>query len=250
MDKPFGPRQPPPDKRHAAYESIFGRPGVVPHQKQPGYQQYQSPDKRSSYDTPFSQYSHGPYQPSYPSYSSSLHAPENPAVSRVNSSNSTIPYLPHTIHDSMPHSLTPAQTYQAHVYMNGPNGISNSSAPPADWPRTTPAPPERHPHSPFQNGRPSPLHDAKLGISLEHDSDRLGNDFASVHEEDDSLDVEQDESSSELPWARGEQTGNSSLPLSALRITFIHLSFVLVQPRHSQHRSISENISVRSCLFF
>ena len=248
MDKPFGPRQPPPDKRHAAYESIFGRPGVS-HHKQPPSQPYQSPDKRSSYDAPYSHYSHGPYQPSYPSYPSSLLAPEHQSLSRVNSTNPPIPYLQHTIHDSAPHALTPAQTYQAQVYMNGPNGISNSSAPPIDWPRTTPGPPERLPHPPIQNGRPSPLHDPKLSISLEHDSDRLANDFVSGHE-DDSLDVDQDESGSELPWARNEHTGTSLLPLSALSIIFIHLSFVLVQPRHSQHRSISENISVCFCLFF
>ncbi|KAF8159549.1 CNH domain-containing protein [Crassisporium funariophilum] len=55
MDKPLGPRQPPPDKRHAAYESIFGRPGVV---HQPGgppnnYPQYiSSPSATQPYPYP------------------------------------------------------------------------------------------------------------------------------------------------------------------------------------------------------
>lgn len=44
--KPLGPRQP-PDKRNAAYESIFGRPGGMHHQSTPplptNHVQYQSP---------------------------------------------------------------------------------------------------------------------------------------------------------------------------------------------------------------
>jgi hypothetical protein len=97
----------------------------------------------------------------------------------------------------------------------------------------------------MQNGRPSTLPDAKLGISLEHDSDRLGNGFVSGHE-DDSLDVDQDESGSELPWARTELTGTSFI--CSHSTPFIFISLVLVQSRHSQHRSISENISVRFSL--
>ena len=155
MDKPFGPRHPPPDKRHAAYQSIFGRPGVSHHKPPQQQQPYQSPDKRSSYDTP---YNHYPYQqPPYPSYPN-----EHQSLSRVNS---------YITHDP---GLTPAQSYQAQVY----------NAPPIDWPRTTPAPPP-----PIQNGRPP---------SIDHDTNH-------VHE-DDSLEVYHDESSSELPWARSEQT--------------------------------------------
>jgi hypothetical protein len=230
MDKPFGPRQPPPDKRHAAYESIFGRPGVSQH-KQPVSQPYQGPEKRS-YDT------YAPYQPSYPSYPSSLLVPEHQPLARANS---TSPYPPRAIHD---HSLTPAQTYQAQVYMNGPNAFSNSSAPPADWPTTTPAPPERHPHRPIQNGRPFHPPDVKQGTGLEHDS----NGSISGHE-DRSLVVDRGESGSgsELPWARMEHTG---IPLSALSLTVIHLPSILAQSRHSQHRSISEHISVCYCLYF
>ena len=220
MDKPLGPRQPPPDKRHAAYESIFGRPGVS-HHKPPASQSYHIPDKRPSYDTPFSP-SPSLYYPSQPSRQfypspgpSNFHTlpnyvqppyPSYPPVSRVNSTNSPVPYMPQNIiHDSVP--LAPAQSYQAQVYINGPNGNSNSSGPPTDWPRTSPAPPERHSHPPTQNGGPSPLPDPpKLGISLEHDDGRLGIDFVSGNENN-SLDTGQDESGSELPWARDEDTG-------------------------------------------
>ncbi|KAF6761498.1 CNH-domain-containing protein [Ephemerocybe angulata] len=77
MDKPSGPRQQPPDKRHAAYESIFGRTGVppqqhefaptnyppFPQQNQPyPYQhqaQYSTSDRRTSYSS--SNANHQPY---------------------------------------------------------------------------------------------------------------------------------------------------------------------------------------------
>ena len=214
MDKPLGPRQPPPDKRHAAYESIFGRPGHKP----PASQSYHSPDKRSSYDTPFSPspslYSQNPYPPRHfypsPGPSSNPHTslpnytqlyPSYPSVSRVNSTNSPVPYPPQNIiHDS--DGLTPAQSYQAQVHINGPNGNSNLPGPPTDWPRTSPAPPER---LPTQNGCPSLL------PGLEHNDGHLGIDFVSANE-DDSVDT-QDESGSELPWARFEPTGTSSLLL-------------------------------------
>ncbi|TFK39883.1 CNH domain-containing protein [Crucibulum laeve] len=83
MDKPLGPRQA-PDKRHAAYESIFGRPGATHHQTTPtpanypqylpqqgtsqpyayAPQQYQTnADRRTSYSSfAPSVYSSSPYQ--------------------------------------------------------------------------------------------------------------------------------------------------------------------------------------------
>ncbi|KAF8817443.1 CNH-domain-containing protein [Phlegmacium glaucopus] len=234
MDKPLGPRQPPPDKRHAAYESIFGRPGV----SHTPSQYPQNPERRSSYNSPFSPspslYSHTPYptppprqyypspgpssnphtslpnyvQPPYPSYQSSLLPPDNPTLPRAHS---PVPYLPqNTIHDSVPFpGLTPAQNYQAQVYVNGPNVNSNSSGPPRDWPRTSPAPPDRRSHPTTQNGGPSiPPEPPKLGISLEHDGGRLDIDFI-PRNEDDSLDVGQDESGSELPWAQIEYPAQS-----------------------------------------
>lgn len=148
-------------------------------------------------------------------------APEHQALARANSTNSANHYLPHPIHDSVSHSLTPAQTYQAQVYMNGPNGFSNQSVPPTDWPRTSPVPQERHPHPPMQNGRPYHPPDVKLGISQEHDNDRSGNDFVSGHE-DYSVDEDPGEGGSELPWA--QQTGTPSRLSAILSIIFIFIS--------------------------
>lgn len=88
------------------------------------------------------------------------------------------------------------------------NGNSNSSGPPRDWQRISPAPPDRCSQPPTHNGGPFLLPEPpKLGISLEHDDGRLGIDFISGNE-DDSLDVGQDESGSELPWARTEHPGS------------------------------------------
>ena len=222
MDKPLGPRQPPPDKRHAAYQSIFGRPGVSHHHPHSYH-----PDRRTSPFSP-SPYPTHHYYPSpgpssnphtYPSYPSSLLPPDNPALSRANSTNSPAPYLPQNIiHDSVPLSgLTPAQTYQAQVYMNGPNGNSISAVPPRDWPATSPAPPDRRSHPPAQNAGSSFLPDPpKLGISLEHDDGRLGIDFISGNE-DDPLDIGQDESASELPWARVEHTSTHPFLFPSIR---------------------------------
>ena len=235
MDKPLGPRQPPPDKRHAAYESIFGRP----HQS---YNSPLNPDRRSSINSPFSPspslYPHAPYptqpplhyysssgpshnslpnyvQPPYPSYPSSF-LPDN---SPLNSP-------PPPPHDPVPFpGLTTAQSYQAQPYVISPSANSNPSAPPRDWPRSSPGPSDRRSHPP-PNGGPSRLPDPpKLGISLEHDDGRLGIDFVE-RDEDDSLDIGQDESGSELPWAQIEHNGT-------------HLSLYLHSTPHS---SISSSI--------
>ena len=197
MDKPMGPRQPPPDKRHAAYESIFGRPGPSHHLAQP-YNPYPYPDRRTSYQ-PSHYYPQPPPQApynghtSYPSYGyqayqPSLAPPSNQSLSRARSVNSASPdYIPPQI--SEPSGLTPAQAYQAQVYMNGPN-LSQSS-----WnggPRPSPS------HKP--NGIPPPDL-PKIGISLEHDDGRLGIDFTSTPHSSDA------DSSSELPWANSEPEG-------------------------------------------
>jgi hypothetical protein len=140
-------------------------------------------------------------------------------VSRVNSTSSPNPYLPQNIHDS---GLTPA--YQPQVYMNGPNGHSNSPGPPTDWPRTSSVPPER-PYPLTQNGGgPSLLPDPpKLGISLEPDDGHLGIDFVSGND-DNPLDTGQDESGSELPWARIEPTGTHLLFCFTGHNIYPHLS--------------------------
>ncbi|KIM44592.1 hypothetical protein M413DRAFT_442561 [Hebeloma cylindrosporum] len=203
MDKPLGPRQPPPDKRHAAYESIFGRPG-------PSNQQapYPPQDRRTSYNSytqqqpPRQSY----YPPQHPPYAP-LHQgfpppPHNPALARARSVVSNIP------NDSPNHSpapypgLTAAQTYQAQVFMNVPNHINSPQWNPQ---RVSPAPSDRHlqrPRSNFNGGSVSSNDFPHLGISLEHDDGRLGLDFTAANTSAPS-DLSADDSS-ELPWARSE----------------------------------------------
>ncbi|OJT06723.1 Rho1 guanine nucleotide exchange factor 1 [Trametes pubescens] len=187
MDRPMGPRK--PDKRNAAYESIFGRPSATHHHQQhppgpgqfaPSPQPYQPPpqpgqaypyypqyssqlDRRtstSSFRPPPTQYQPlqqpGPsptYRQSfYPANSqqaapgppqaySSQHLPQQPPgyarslappsiVSRARSvghSPGVIAPLPEEPPDAALEELTragltPAQAYQAQVYMNSPLG--------------------------------------------------------------------------------------------------------------------------------
>lgn len=265
MDKPVGPRQP-PDKRNAAYESIFGRPGVAHHQgatpanypqalyhpppNQPypyPPQQYQSnADRRTSYSSftpsvhshsgyhvPQSQAPPGAYRQSYyPSYQSQALpptaypppipgaygyspglAPPNSVPSRARSvtSNPQSPGIivpqpeepPDRSLEAFTQSgLTPAQAYQAQVYLNSPAG------PQGDWSRyrTSPAPSDWDSFPQTQDGSPSRYQDAPmLGVTLEHDDGRLGIDFAG--NSGNSSDPGTDEGSSELPWARKEYPG-------------------------------------------
>ena len=162
MDKPLGPRQPPPDKRHAAYESIFGRPGPPPQAQQIHHPPYQPPpypqQPRSSYYLP-------PNPSPYPSFPPTLVPPHNPALGRGRSINGP--------------ALTPAQAYQAQVYMNVPqqNHWGPSPPPPVDRPT--------------------------IGISLGHDDGRLEIDFTASSVST-SSDLGTDEGSSELPWTRSE----------------------------------------------
>jgi hypothetical protein len=217
MDKPLGPRQ--PDKRHAAYESIFGRPGPPnglqgpsnipqgpsPNVYQPYYPSqptYPHPDRfpqpqqhnRQSYYPP--QHHVAPY----PSFSPGLAPPHNPALARARSINSY-----HSDSPGAPYpgpALTPAQAYQAQVYMNVPT----QSPQPQPWnaPRVSPAPSDRQipaQRNSHTSGFSSEL--PKLGISLEHDDGRLGLDFAGPSNSV-SNDLGTDEGSSELPWAHSE----------------------------------------------
>lgn len=162
MDKPLGPRQPPPDKRHAAYESIFGRPGPPPQAQQLHHPPYQPPlypqPPRSSYYPP-------PNPSPYPSFPPALVPPHNPSLGRGRSINGP--------------TLTPAQAYQAQVYMNVPAQNHWGPSPPPSVDRPT------------------------VGISLEHDDGRLGIDFT-ISSVSTSSDLGTDEGSSELPWTRSE----------------------------------------------
>ncbi|KAF9563907.1 CNH-domain-containing protein [Agrocybe pediades] len=199
--KPLGPRQPPPDKRHVAYESIFGRPGPPPPSQHAYHRASYNPQTahQSYYPSPEQVYnphtSFPSYQPQFQSYQPSLAPPSNPALARARSVNSSSPDYPpapplHPPINDHAHSpypgLTPAQAYQAQIYMNAP------SPSPAYGPRPSPAPSNRSSNVPVELPR--------IGISLEHDDGRLGLDFTSST----GADVDSEESSSELPWARSE----------------------------------------------
>jgi len=225
MDRPLGPRQ--PDKRHAAYEDIFGRPGASHHTlqnyPQPGhpypypYHQQLQPvqDKRTSYSS-LSSYqaprqSHYPQHPHHAPPSYTLAPPNqhpgrprsvmnNPHINGVILSRSDDPPNP-SLESLTPSGLTPAQAYQAQIYLDHPQ---------ADWNRyqNVPGPSNRssfpHPH----NG--GPLDPPRLGVSLDHNDGRLGLDFAGAVDtggSGKSSPQDTDDGSSELPWVRVESAG-------------------------------------------
>ncbi|OCH85211.1 CNH-domain-containing protein [Obba rivulosa] len=241
MDRPMGPRQ--PDKRHAAYESIFGRPGVAHHQATPPPVRYSQPiyDQQHQYyaqqygnqlDRRTSQASTRP-----PSLQNSQHqVPYNQ------------PYYPST-------STQPPSQPHPHYQQAGYSYIP-SLAPPAPSSRTrsigsasgviAPHPPEppdaslealtRAGLTPAQayqtqvylsssigqkdsllyaeqakiaasNAAPA-RSDAlpRLGVSIDADDGRLGIDFGG----DGASEYGTEESSSELPWARQQQRSKPS----------------------------------------
>lgn len=247
MDRPLGPRQP-PDKRHTAYEDIFGRPGAshhtggpssnYPQPTQPYPYPYQPPppDKRSSYSSlapnynvpspqgPPSTYRQSyypsvphqaphPHHPPYPQHIPSLYsyagtaASSNPSLGHARSviSNSPInngaPPRPgeppdQNLEGLTQTGLTPAQAYQAQIYLNNPAG------PQGDWNRfqNSPGPSNRAPYPPPQNGASAHPGDApRLGVSLDHGGGRLGLDFGVGNG---NLSDQGSDEDSELPWAR------------------------------------------------
>ncbi|KAF9818250.1 hypothetical protein IEO21_02878 [Rhodonia placenta] len=222
MDRPLGPRQ--PDKRNAAYESIFGRPGVSHHQQHtappPQYPQYGAQlDKRTSGSSrapsinypptqqqgpPLNRQSWYPSQPGYPSvpppatnytYSSQNNLAAPSIISRarsVASSPGVIAPLEEGRDPSLEAwtraGLTPAQAYQAQVYMNSPMGQQQQGLPPP--------PPSSNPELPI------------LGVNIDTDDGRLGIDFVADGRTPSEAGTE--ESSSELPWARHRSKPNSA----------------------------------------
>lgn len=270
MDRPLGPRQP-PDKRHTAYEDIFGRPGASHHTTGPPSiyapppQQYPYPqapsiaDKRTSYSSLTPSYNNQPLQGPPSTYRQSYHpsaqphphssfpqqipgsygypnttGPPNPALARARSiisnpsgnggfGRSEEP--PDQLREQLTHpGLTPAQAYQAQIYLNNPAG------PQADWNRYQSSPgPSNHPHSSYgHNGSPArPGDPPRLGVSLDHDDGRLGLDFgagssnSSDHGTDDS---------SELPWARNDRPGALNYPFHLMSSKSYHLVLPLAPP--------------------
>ncbi|KAI0954580.1 hypothetical protein AcW1_006427 [Taiwanofungus camphoratus] len=245
MDRPMGPRQ--PDKRHAAYESIFGRPSASHHHHplaappahyaqspQPAppngqqysyypqqygaqlnrrtsgssqapsisYPQQQVPPStfgQSYYPSPSSQphqQGYPPFQQSNYAHSGSLAPPSVISRARsIASSPGVIAPQPEEPLDASLEALTragltPAQAYQAQVYMNSPMGQHNS------WPRPNLPTTSTQPLA----AEPAPGELPKLGVNIETDEGKLGIDFGV--DSNTPSDQGTEESSSELPWAR------------------------------------------------
>lgn len=99
--------------------------------------------------------------------------------------------------------LTPAQAYQAQVYLNSP------AAQQADWNRFngSPVPPDRLSYSQSSNGlRARTPEPPRIPLSLQQDEGRLGIDFGERESNNSSEQGTDEGSSSELPWARKERT--------------------------------------------
>ncbi|KAG6856225.1 hypothetical protein H0H87_006376, partial [Tephrocybe sp. NHM501043] len=229
MDRPLGPRQP-PDKRHTAYEDIFGRPGASHHTPPPPNiypQQYlQPPDKRSSYSSHhapsiYNQQSSTPYRQQYSPQHYPQHIPgsyaypgpqaqpphPHPAVARARSMMSSHgasmrpEESPEETHAR--NGLSAAQAYQAQIYSNGPQAERNSYQ-------------ASVPTSSSHNGPiPRPSDIPRIGVSLDHNDGRLSLDFAalSVGATGPPSDQGTDEDS-ELPWARSDRAGIVDSPTS------------------------------------
>lgn len=241
MDNQYVPRQ--PDKRNAAYESIFGRPSAshhqagppAPHPSQMYYHQQQpihypqTVDRRTSYAQSFSNVQpayppHGPpsiYRQSYPNQppstyphqphpnGSALYPPSGSIRARSVASNPHDQGIISPQPDEPPDpglealtrtGLTPAQAYQAQVYLNSPSG------PQVDSNRL---PPHAGPSYQYQNGGPSRIPDPpRLSVPIEEDG-RFDVDFGG---DNNSIGNATDDSS-ELPWARAEGMSSDSAPL-------------------------------------
>ncbi|KII85858.1 hypothetical protein PLICRDRAFT_56335 [Plicaturopsis crispa FD-325 SS-3] len=93
--------------------------------------------------------------------------------------------------------MTPAQAYQAQVYLNSPAGQQ------AEWSnrsRPVDAPQASSPSRAQYQAIPQHADIPRLGVNLEHDDGRLGLDFGGSSPSDQGTD--DGSSSSELPWAR------------------------------------------------
>ncbi|KAI0060701.1 CNH-domain-containing protein [Artomyces pyxidatus] len=291
MDRPLGPRQ--PDKRHEAYESIFGRPSAIHHQsgsplnypppyppnQYPYPQQQQQglyaspPDRRTSYASSYtsSTQQYAPQQPSASNHRQSFYAQPSQTWTYAGSPYQQQPYsqpqMPSHASSVMsnPHAqgvlvaqpeespdaslesltragLTPAQAYQAQVYLNSPLGQQNAWATRANGSTFDY---DKDPR--YHNGGPSYPHPGnvpRLGVNIDADNGRLGLDFGEGSSPSDTDD------GSELPWARSAQSVRSSH--HSHHHHHHHHSQPPPQHHHhsSQHRHLShsppDGLSVRS----
>ncbi|KAI6117465.1 CNH domain-containing protein [Pisolithus croceorrhizus] len=187
MDRPTGPRHP-PDKRHEAYESIFGRPSTSHHLHQPQGQYYHPPypsgyhqpvpvhqpayhpaDKRTSHPASIRsqqsyyghpQHQHIPYHHPYPPHPTHALAPPSahgPGIIPPRPDDPPDPGLVALTRTG----LTPAQAYQAQVNLNG-----NSAVPPTTDPHNG------APHGTSASDVP------RIGVHLDQEISRLSFEFA------------------------------------------------------------------------
>jgi RHO1 GDP-GTP exchange protein 1/2 len=235
MDKPFGPR--PPDKRNTAYEDIFGKPSVIHHlstapnihpQHQGPYYYPRQPLHQNNIDRAATLYSaqHPQRQSFIPSQSPSQPlAPLPPQVYSASQSQSLTPPSIHSrarsdassgrsIGDTQPQladpidttfqaltrsGLTPAQAYQAQIYLSSPAGQHSERI----QPRRESAPAYSSPvtQSAYQPDNGAPVRTAsggmpRLAIHVDDDDGKV------LNPEDSPSEDGSDGGPSELPWAR------------------------------------------------
>ncbi|KAI0315023.1 CNH domain-containing protein [Amylostereum chailletii] len=243
MDRPIGPRD--PDKRHTAYESIFGRPITQHQQSTPP-----PPAPVLSYPQPYSQYPYPNHQyqqsnldrqNSYTSYASSSQqfvqpAPQvNHRTSYYHSPqpqpqptwNQSYPYRQQTYAQSQHLPQSYATSVVSNHYAQGvlaeeppnlsqdvypPNGLTPAQAYQAQVYRSSPVGQKNawasHQQQP-QPPQPPPYLDNDLpqvGLNIDADNGRLGLDFSEGSSPSDTDD------GSELPWARPASTNPPRAP--------------------------------------
>lgn len=244
MDKPMGPRQPPaPDKRNAAYESIFGRPSASHHhqspvptvqppyppqtnyyyQQQPQNYQQNAVDRRTS----FQQYHHSPSLYTNPTYNSS-NIPPNAYPRYTPSSYNYTPSL-------APPSVS-IRARSIHSSTNGPGIIAPKPEEPPDpsleaLTKSGLTPAQAYQAQIYRNSTPSSL------PAVESDDGRLGIDFAA---ESNSSDQSTDDSS-ELPWARKESPREPPSIYLNVSISKRHTGTMSSLPQRNSTANISHN---------
>ncbi|KAF9071584.1 CNH domain-containing protein [Rhodocollybia butyracea] len=220
MDRPMGPRQPPaPDKRNAAYESIFGRPSASHHHQSP------LPTIQAPYTA----------QPNY-------YNPQQPQYHQQNADRRT----------SFQQLQYPPSGYTSSLY-------NSSNIPPNAYQRYTPSPYSHTPSlaPPSVNARARSVHSGANGAAqayqaqiyrnnvpnslpqLNNDDGKLGIDFNTETNSDQSTD-----DSSELPWARTESA--SPTPQRDSGASFPPNRYSNVSSNPSLHVDTASAHSVRS----
>lgn len=202
MERPLGPRAQ-PDKRSAAYESIFGRPTATHHQPSPplpanpyyyqgnGQAYTQQPaygaqlDRRTSHTSmrapSINNYAHQqsfrqPAYNYYQGYQNTLAPPQVPGRARsIGAAAGTIHPTPEEPPDPglealQQTGLTPAQAYQAQVYMNSP--MHQQQTPQSQYAPSSSSTPDRSTF-PSQSDLALP----QLGLNIDTNGGKLDLDF-------------------------------------------------------------------------